>query len=266
MVVFNDSGPLSLHLPDFVVPLIAPLRAPVKSGKTSKTSENMKSRNQRSGFTLVELLVVITIIVALAGVVFTISKNIRLSAGKVAAMAAGADNAGRLPSLHSGSYAPYWLLPRTTLESYGINREACYAPTKNITGGSPAYTWWYMSDSGTPTHYVYFANDGSTPTNSWSSQGSVVPPDKKDYRGSIPYEDIIKDQTKAFARCFSDDPWYPVLWAGLCRDYGGTRVGAITQNGKVLGMNVIYLDSHAEWLPEKNIKVRYSSNGLGLLW
>ncbi len=237
----------------------------------------MKSRNQKNGFTLVELLVVITIIIVLAGVGFTASRSLRLSASKVADMqnlrslstaatAAGADNAGRLPSLHSGSYAPYWLLPRTTLESYGITREACYAPTRNITGGSPNYTWWNMSDSGTPTHYVYFGNDGSTLSNGWSSQGSVVPPDKKDYRGAIPYEDIIKDKTKAFARTLTDDAWYSVLWAGLCRDYGGTRVGAITQGGKVLGMNVIYLDSHAEWVPANKIKVRYNSNGLGLLW
>lgn len=228
-------------------------------------------------FTLVELLVVIVIIIALATVAVTATRSIRTSANKVsdlqklrslstAATAAGTDNAGRLPSLHSGSYAPYWLLPRTSLEAFGINKESCYASTKGITGGWPEYKWWTMSDSGTPTHYVYFANDGTTPSNGWSSQGTVVPPDKKDYRGAIPYEDIIKDKTKAFARSINDDVWYSVLWAGLCRDYGGTRVGAITQNGKVLGMNVIYLDSHAEWVPANKIKVRYTSNGLGLLW
>ncbi|MGL5020017.1 MAG: type II secretion system protein [Luteolibacter sp.] len=237
----------------------------------------MNSRSRRHGFTLVELLVVITIFIVLVGAGFTASKPLRLSAHKVAdlqklrslstaTMAAGADNAGRLPSIHSGSYAPYWLLPRETLESYGINREGCYAPTRDITGGAPAYTWWYMSDTGTPTHYVYFANDGSTSANGWSSQGSVVPPDKGDYRGAIPYEDIIKDKTKAFARSLTDDAWYSVLWAGLCRDFNGNRVGAITRDGKVLGMNVIHLDNHAEWVPVKEIKVRYRSNGLGLLW
>ena len=237
----------------------------------------MKYQYRRNGFTLVELLVTITIILVLSGVAFTAASSTRLSACKVtdmqhlrslslSAMAAGADNAGRLPSLHCDSYAPYWLLPRETLESYGINREACYAPTKNITGGAPGYAWWTMSSSGTPTHYVYFANDGTTRSNGWFTQGSVTTPDQKDYRGSIPYDDIIKDPTKAFARTLTDDAWYPVLWAGLCRDYGGTRVGAITQNGKVLGMNIMYLDSHAEWVPAKKLKVRYNSNGLGLLW
>jgi prepilin-type N-terminal cleavage/methylation domain-containing protein/prepilin-type processing-associated H-X9-DG protein len=237
----------------------------------------MKTLPRKNGFTLVELIVVITIIIVLAGITFSVTRNARTSSSKVAdmqklrslstaAMAAGADNAGRLPSLHSGSYAPYWLLSRTVLESYGITRESCYAPTRDITGGAPDYKWWYMDASGTPTHYVYFANDGSTPSNGWSSKGNVVPPDRKDYRGAIPYDDIIKDKTKAFARSLTDDAWYPILWAGLCRDFGGTRLGAITRNDEVLGMNVLYLDGHGEWVPMEKMKVRYTSGGLGLLW
>lgn len=67
-----------------------------------------------------------------------------------------------------------------------------------------------------------------------------APTDKKDYHGGIPYEDIIKDGTKAFARGFTDDAWYPKWWAELCRDCAGSRLAAITDNGKVIGMNICH--------------------------
>ena len=47
----------------------------------------MKITHRKNGFTLVELLVVITIIVVLAGLTFSITRNIRTSADKVADIA-----------------------------------------------------------------------------------------------------------------------------------------------------------------------------------
>jgi prepilin-type N-terminal cleavage/methylation domain-containing protein/prepilin-type processing-associated H-X9-DG protein len=238
-----------------------------------------QSPARSAGFTLVELLVVITIIVVLAGISFTATRSLRLSASKVAdmqnlrslsaaAMAAGSDNAGRLPTIHPANQsAPYWLQSRETLQSYGITKEACYAPTRDIYGGAPTYAWWYNYGSSTPTHYVYFASDGATKTSSWFMGGNVIPPSKSEYRGAIPYEDIIKDYSKAFPRTITDDAWYPVLWAGLCRDYAGTpTVAAINQNGKPLGLNTMFLDGHAEWVPYAKMKTRYTAGSLKLLW
>ena len=62
----------------------------------------------------------------------------------VAAMASGGDNAGRLPTFHpEGQRAPYWLLSREILQTNGIYKESCYAPSRNIYGGAPDYDWWY---------------------------------------------------------------------------------------------------------------------------
>lgn len=239
------------------------------------------------GFSLVELLVVIVIIIVLAAVSFSITQSVRRSAAKVtdmnnlrslsaAAMAAGSDNAGRLPQIHHGAQAgnsnsaPYWLVSSTILESYGIFREGCYAPGRNITGGAPNYDWWKKHQPGTPVHYSYLANDAnpSSPNDAWFLKGTVKVPDRSEYRGSIPYDDIIKDRTKAFAKNTTDDAWYPILWASLCRDWpGSARVAAIMNNGKALGVNVMYLDGSCEWIPEKKMKERYSnSGGLKILW
>lgn len=239
------------------------------------------------GFTLVELLVVVVIIIVLAAVSFSITQSARRSAAKVAdmnnlrslsaaAMAAGSDNAGRLPQIHSGAptgnsnSAPYWLVGSSVLESYGIFREGSYAPGRNITGGAPKYDWWKnFQPTGTPVHYSYLANDSNPGTNdAWFLKGTVKVPDRSEYRGSIPYDEIIKDRTKAFARNTNDDAWYPLLWASLCRDWPGSpRVAAIMNNGDALGVNVMYLDGHCEWVPKKKMKERYSnSGGLKLLW
>lgn len=227
---------------------------------------------------MVELLVTITIIITLAAFAFTASRSVRLNASKVAdmqnlrslsaaVMAAGSDNAGRLPTIHPDNPAPYYLMDRKILESFGIGKEGCYAPTRNIYGGAPGYAWWYNYGTSTPTHYVYYANDAAVKTNAWFLKGSVTPPSKNEYRGAIPYEEIIKDPTKAFARTITDDAWYPVLWSGLCRDYAGApRVGAIMQDGEPLGLNEMYLDGHAEWVPKAKMKARYTAGSLKVLW
>ena len=174
----------------------------------------MKSRsfspdpNPTRGFTLVELLVAVLIIIVLAGVVVSASKAAQRSAAKVsdmnnlrnlavAAMASGGDNAGRLPTLHpDGQSAPYWLLSREILQTNGIYKESCYAPSRNIYGGAPKYDWWYNYGASTPTHYVYFANDAAVKTNAWFLKGKVTPPAKSEYRGALPYEIITQDPTQ----------------------------------------------------------------------
>lgn len=229
----------------------------------------------RQGFTLTELLVVILILVVLAVITVTVTRNARLGASKVsdmnnlrnlaaAAMSAGNDSAGRLPQIHDqNSVYPYYLVGREKLEAAGIFKESCYAPGRNIMGGAPQYEWWFRSTANTPVHYVYCANDANVPTSAWFlKNGTVTKPTKSEYRGATPYETIIEDRTKAFARNVTDDAWYPVLWVGICRDYGGSKVAALMQNGEPLGVNTMYLDGHAEWVPKKQMKSRYVGGGV----
>lgn len=265
------------------LPAIQPQIAPTMNcPSTDRGSANI---GQPRGFTLVELLVCISIVVVLAALAVSVAVGARTSAAKVvdmsrlrslslAAMTAGNDNAGRLPQIHSGAKAgssnsaPYWLADNAYLESNGIYKEACYAPGKNIYGGAPKYDWWRLDQpKGTPVHYAYFANDGNLASDAWFLKGKVTPPDMSEYRGSIPYETIIKDASKAFVRCVGDDSWYTVLWAGLCRDYAGTpTVAAIMKDGKPLGVNIIHLDGHGEWVPKDKIKLRYTAGSIKISW
>lgn len=253
--------------------------------QSSRFRSVTRQRTACGAFTLIEVLISITLIIVLATFILAITTRMKRSAAKVndmnnlrslatAAMAAGGDNAGMLPQFHAGAKqgnsnaAPYWVIGRSDLEAAGINKESCYAPTRNIYGGAPGYRWWYdYGETSTPIHYCYFASDGSTRSNAWFTKGSVTPPSKKEYRGAIPYDVIIRDNTKAFARTLTDDAWYPVLWAGLCRDYAGSpRVAALMDDGEALGVNVMFLDGHAEWIEREKMKVRYTSGSLQVYW
>jgi hypothetical protein len=211
----------------------------------------------------VELLVVVVIIIVAGHRHLHGCGSARRSAIKVAdlnnlrslataAMAAGSDNAGRFPYIHATSNsAPYYLRDRDTLESLGIFKESCYIKDTKAQGGAPNYAWWFMFANQTPTHYCYFAKDAPSGI-SWFQRGSVTPPNKDEYRGSIPYDDIIMDPTKAFARNFTDEAWYPILWAGICRDYpGSNQLAAVMKGGVALGVNVIHIDGSAKWVDKK---------------
>ena len=178
------------------------------------------------------------------------------------------DSSGRIVRVNAAMCELYKkrpddLIGRDKLQAAGIFKEFCYAPSRDVMGGAPTYEWWFRNATNTPVHYVYCANDADLPSGAWFlKNGKVTPPDKKEYRGGIPYDTIIQDKTKAFARTVTDDAWYGVLWAGICRDYGGTKVAAIMRNGEPLGVNAMYLDGHAEWVPKNKMKPRYTGGGV----
>jgi prepilin-type N-terminal cleavage/methylation domain-containing protein/prepilin-type processing-associated H-X9-DG protein len=233
---------------------------------------------RRRGFTFVELLVAIAIVVILAMLAFVGTRRAMLVARKTTdlsnvrglaavSLAMAGDNGGSLPRLHaSSSSAPYWfsMTARRTMESNGLTRESCYAPTRDLYGGKPDYAWWDYSATATVFHYVYFVDDSGSGAPWWGSGTGVKRPNPADFHGN---PEVLKDPSKIFARNPGDDVWYPLLWAGLCRDYSGApRVCGIMENGEPLGINAVFLDGHAEWIPRRDLEPRYTNGALKIWW
>ncbi len=222
-----------------------------------------------------------------------------------ATVAAADDSTGILPPLHDPrKSAPHWLTDRETLESYGLTRESLYSPGKGLAGGKPSYDWWYnrndtpieeasghvataldqvkadkkMVGSGKgsdtapiQTHYVYFANDAEEVDNGWYKSGSVTAPKPSEFRGSRTVLDDLNSKPSAdsrmvFPRKVTDECWYPVLWGSLCFKSGKKTHCAFLKDDQPLGVNLIYLDGHAEWVPGEKLKARFRSSGGSYYW
>jgi type II secretory pathway pseudopilin PulG len=226
----------------------------------------------------VELLVTIAVVAVLAALAFLATKRALITARKagdlnnvrqlaMASMSMAGESGNVLPRLHSDANrsAPYWfsMEARVEMESNGLNRENCYAPTRNLYGGKPDYDWWEYRPNATVWHYVYFADDSEGGTPWYGDASGVKRPNPREWRGN---PDVLRNG-RPFARSLGDEVWYPLLWAGLCRDYGDTpRVCAIMENGEPLGMSVVYLDGRAEWVPRDQMEPRYNNGQLTIWW
>lgn len=220
----------------------------------------------------------IAVVAILAALAFLATKRAMISARKVGdlnnvrqlaalSMSMAGENGNLLPQLHSEANrsAPYWfsMKARREMESNGMNREGCYAPTRNLYGGKPDYEWWDYRENATVFHYVYFADDSGGGTPWYGDASGIERPNPREWRGD---PEVLRSG-RPFVRNLGDQAWYPLLWAGLCRDYGDTpRVCAIMENGEPLGMNVVYTDGRAEWVPGDKMKPRYKNGQLSIYW
>jgi len=254
-------------------------RQPFASLRTRNRVRTKTFLISSKGFTLVELLVVIVIVAILVSLAFTFTQRAKLSATKAAdmsrlrglaaaSMAAGEDNNGVFPLFHAtSSNFPYYLAERTILESYGISKESCYTAVGTDMGGAPTYNWWYgFGTGGTPVHFCYLGNDAKPGGRAWFKGGKTVVPDRKDYRGAMDYDEIIKNPDKAYHKSMGDDAWYDVIWTGICRETGGKQVAGIMKDGKAVGINQIFVDGHGEWVDFKKMKARYVVGSYSVYW
>lgn len=250
---------------------------------SSAISVSNRSFSDPPGFTLVELLVTIGIIVVLASLAFMGFGRIKLAANKAASvnnirqlsaatMLSASDNSGQFLGIHSSANLPY-RFNRSFRDQYGITKGNAYSNNNNCW---KADGWdhcqnrdlWDFAAGDTVFGYACMVDDSPSVNASGWVKGAFEVPDNweriKDQVSSITDQGVTK--IRWVAKRATDEVAYPILWMDLCRIYQGQIVGNFMgSDNKPLGVHIGYIDGHVEWKSGKDMKVRYRS-GANLLW
>ncbi len=240
----------------------------------------------RAGFTLVELLVVVAVIAALAAIVTMAARRMIETAYRtdsmndmrnltVFVMSGANENSGRFPRLHKNAVNPHHfnkrdpnneaanqgLLTLEDLIDMGLTKETTFCIANKRWSSQADYFWDEFGGGSTAVFsYVYLAND-----NGWADDNSrfVRPTDAR--ARSFGRELATM---KATPRSLHDDRvWYPYLWADICRKIGDDFLANfMTRDGKVKGMNIIHMDGSGQWIEGAQVEQRYNSGGGTFYW
>jgi prepilin-type N-terminal cleavage/methylation domain-containing protein/prepilin-type processing-associated H-X9-DG protein len=246
------------------------------------------SRKKRNGFTLVELLAVVGIIVILIAILLPVVGRARESAKRIKcaanlrslcqwSIAYAAQNRGWLPPIHVANVQfPYYIsnsAPQhwrdTIAADMGVNWEFFYCPSNDRWN---VMTNWEFPDGTTAdvqsvwgyAYYSCYPLTGITWT--WENPAKASTPG-----GAL----RAKNTGHWTATNLRDKAYYNVMWTDLTRSSNGvlsTSGGSNHVTGTETptsylpqgtgGCNVGYTDGSVEWIPQSRMQERwYSTNG-----
>ncbi len=228
-------------------------------------------RGVKSGFTLVELLVVLAVIVLLAAMLFPVFAQVRARARQATCAShlhqiarAGLlylqDNDERFPSCYLSDTPPYAIDPRTSLQPYLKNwgvlycperwtvRPFCFDPTDRFRPGARCMGYGYNWGSGLGWWTAFAQEDGLVRSTTRAGRIVVI--------------GVTLSEVAEPARCFfygdSNDDLFITLLRDAMPGVRTTGPGGAGANGAgdryepprhSGGNQFAFVDGHVQWLP-----------------
>jgi prepilin-type N-terminal cleavage/methylation domain-containing protein/prepilin-type processing-associated H-X9-DG protein len=245
------------------------------------------TRVPRHGFTLIEVLVVIAILLTLGALVFMGVGGATLAARKVESInnikqlsaisiSDAGENNGVFPDIHFGNL-PFWFSWEWR-ERNGITRGMAYSSanecwTKNgvdICSNPKTDLWEY----GGKEESSLFAYACLIENEIWTESGTFVEPKNwLDIKDDVTNEDAEEGSPDRIrwtpSRMAGQKVAYPILWIDVAMVWNQQRIAnfmAKQRDPEPKGTHIGYLDGHVEWVRGADMKVRFSTPQLSLSW
>ncbi len=241
----------------------------------------------RRGFTLVEVLVVVAIIMTLAAASFVAVGKMNIAAHKAGSVSdikqlsvisttGAADNNNIFPQAHfvtQNGGLPFWFSWEWR-DQYSVTQEMAY------NGANECWTkdgkdrcqnntdiWNYGGvDEGSSSLFSY-ACVIDDPV--WTDGGEFLPPEPAEWERLK--DDVYNEDDDTYRWTPSrmgQKVAYPVLWVDLAVDWNNRTLGNYLEKKekRFTGVHVGFMDGHVEWRERARVRKRFSRPGLTLYW